>query len=218
VQETDIENTKVKFFLTVIAFITLTATAYGQVVFIPIPIGLISATVIPEHGFLPGKKFKFYPTIDKYDFGGLKVRVELFDDRPIVKLSQTECSEIPFTNTSEFESPSTIYKVGEYLDILFRQAGGVIDSNSTDTVQVRLEGIDSRLIGYDYVRVHGLCQIKIKYHGTTKTYCIDITDADKHSPISSNAFVTRLTATRILTSASIREVIEQFFADLKTNR
>jgi hypothetical protein len=83
-------------------------------------------------------------------------------------------------------------------------------------LQIKLEGIDSRLIGFGYIRVHGLCQMKIKYKGITKTYCIDITDADQNSPISSYAFVSRLTATRILASASIREVIEQFFVDLKT--
>jgi hypothetical protein len=203
--------------LTIIAFTIFSVTVYGQIIIIPIPIGLIS-TALPEHGFLPGSKFKLYPTIDKYDFSKLKVRIELFDDRPLVKLKKTECSDMKFTNTSEFESPRTIYKVEEYLDTLLRQAGAVIDSTSTDTIQVRLEGIDSRLIGFGNIRVHGLCQMKIKYHGATKTYCTDITDADKHSPISSNAFVSRLTATRILTSASIREVIEQFFMDLKTNK
>ncbi|HVU57086.1 MAG TPA: hypothetical protein VHD83_18620 [Puia sp.] len=49
----------------------------------------------------------------------------------------------------------------------------------------------------------------------TKTYCADITDKDPHSPVSSHAFVTRATGTRIITSAAIREVIERFFLDLK---
>ena len=206
-----------KKLLTLIAFSIFSVTIYGQIIVFPIPVGVISKAM-PEHGFLPGTKFKLYPTIDKYDFSELKVRIELFDDRPLVKLNKTECSEMQFTNTSEFESPGTIYKVKEYLDTLLRQTGAVIDSTSTDTIQVRLEGIDTRLIGFGNVRVHGLCQMKIKYHGKTNTYCTDITDADKHSPISKNAFVTRLTATRIMTSASIREVIEQFFLDLKTSK
>jgi hypothetical protein len=206
-----------KKLLTLIAFSIFSVTIYGQIIVFPIPVGVISKAM-PEHGFLPGKKFKLYPTIDKYDFSELKVRIELFDDRPLANLNKTECSEMQFTNSSEFESPGTIYKVKEYLDTLLRQTGAVIDSTSTDTIQVRLEGIDSRLIGFGNVRVHGLCQMKIKYHGKTNTYCTDITDADKHSPISKNAFVTRLTATRIMTSASIREVIEQFFVDLKTSK
>ena len=202
---------------TIITLTILSMTVYGQTIFIPIPIGP-NYIAFPEHGFLPGEKFKIYPTIDKYDFSDLKIRIELFDDRPIVKLKKIDCSQLQFTNASEFKSPSTIYKVKEYLDTLFLQTGAVIDSNATDTVQVRLEGIDSRLIGFGSIRVHGLCQMKIKYKGKTKTYCSDITDADKNSPISSKAFVTRLTATRILTSASIREVIEQFFVDLEANK
>lgn len=121
-----------------------------------------------------------------------------------------------FTNTSEFKNPESIYKVGQYLDTLFKQSNAILDLNSTDTLQVELEGIDVRLIGFGYIRVHGLCQMKVKYHNFSKTYCVDITDADKNSPVSSNAFVTRKTATRILASAAIREVIEQFFVDLQT--
>jgi len=176
---------------------------------------ILGATVMPEHGFLPGKKFKYYSTVDKYDFTGRKIRVELFDDRSTLKLKRTQCSEIDFTNTSEFVDPKCIFKVGKYIDTLFKSTGAILDSAATDTLQIRFEGIDSRLIGFGHIRVHGICQMKIKYRNVTKTYCIDITDADKHSPISPNAFVTRLTATRIMASASIREVIEQFFVDLK---
>jgi len=39
-----------------------------------------------------------------------------------------------------------------------------------------LEAIDSRLIGFGYIKIHGLCQIKVKYKGFNKTYCIDIKD------------------------------------------
>ena len=91
-----------------------------------------------------------------------------------------------------------------------------MDSTSTDTLHVNLQAIDSRLIGVGNISAHGLCQMKIKYHDHIKTYCTDITDSDKNSPISPTAFVTRLSATRIFASASIREVIEQFFIDLKS--
>ena len=57
---------------------------------------------------------------------------------------------------------------------------------------------------------------RILQENMIKHDCIDITDADKNSPISPNAFVTRKTATRIMASASIREIIEQFFIDFKT--
>ncbi|MGZ3865448.1 MAG: hypothetical protein ACXVC6_05400 [Bacteroidia bacterium] len=177
---------------------------------------MIGAVTMSEHGYLPGKKFKFYPTINKYDFNGMKLRVELFDDRDTLKLQKTTCSQLEFTNTSEFADPQCIFKVRSYLDTLIRQAGGRIDSSSTDTLRVRFEAIDARLIGFGAIRVHGLCQMKMKYHSIENRYCVDITDAHPHSPISPNAFVTRQTATRIMASASMREVIEMFFVDLQS--
>ncbi|MBL7113954.1 MAG: hypothetical protein ISS19_18595 [Bacteroidales bacterium] len=179
-----------------------------------VPTGIISASIVPEHGFLPGKKFKFYPTITKYDFFGKKFRVELFDDREILKLKKIQCSELEFTNTSEFSDPNCIFKISQYIDTLFKQSNAILDTTAYDTLVVTLEGIDARLLGHGYVRVHGLCQMKIKYHDFNKTYCIDITDKDHNSPISPNAFVTRLTATRIMASISMREIIEQIFLAL----
>lgn len=179
---------------------------------------ILFPTGMPEHGFLPGKKFQYYPTIHKYDFSARKLRVEVYDDRQKLNLTTPQCSDIEFTNSSEFANPGCIYKIGKYIDTLFKQAGATIDVTSSDTLQVRLEGIDARLIGFGFIRAHGLCQIKMKYHNITKTYCVDITDADEHSPVNQYAFVTRLTATRIMASASIREVIEKFFVDLKIER
>lgn len=191
-------------------------TVKGQIMIFPI--GKTGSTIMPEHGFLPGRKFKYYPTINKYDFKGLRLRVELFDDRINLKLKKTQCSEIEFTNTSEFTNPDCIYKVGKYVDTLLKQSGAIPDLTSTDTLRIRFEAIDSRLIGFGYIRAHGLCQMTVIYHNLEKTYCVDITDADKNSPIGPSAFVTRLTATRIMASASIREIIEQFFVDLKTSQ
>lgn len=171
--------------------------------------------LVPEHGYLPGKKFKFYPTINNYDFKGLRMRVELHDDRPTLRLTKTDCSGIPFTKTSEFESPRFVYRIREYIDTLFRHASIIVDTTSQNVLEARLEGLDARLFGFGYVRVHGLCQMKLKYHNYVKTYCVDITDADKHSPVGPNALVTRKTATRILVSAAIREVLEQFLIDLQ---
>jgi len=200
--------------LLLISTLCIVNSAHCQVIIVPI--GLIGASAMPEHGFLPGKKFKFYSTIGKYDFNGRQFRVELYDDRAILKLKKTECSDIEFTNTSEFSQPDCMNKVSQYIDTLFRQSNARVDSTATDTLKIKFEGIDARLIGFGYARVHGLCQMKVTYHNFNKTYCIDITDADKNSPIGPNAFVTRLTATRIMASASIREVLEQIIVDLKS--
>jgi len=192
----------------------ITSIGYGQIYYVQIlvPKGIL---IMPEHGFLPGKKFQYYPTVGQYDLEKRKIRVEVYDDRQNVRLKKAECSAVQFTNTSEFENPNCIYKFGQYVDTLLKQSKAVVDLNSIDTLQIKLEGIDARLIGFGNVRVHGLCQIKVQYRGKAKTYCIDITDADQHSPISKYAFVTRNSATRIMASAAMREVIEQFIADIK---
>jgi len=172
---------------------------------------------VPEHGFLPGKKFQFYSTIDKYNLSSLSVKIELYDDRNELNLQKVNCSEIMFTNTSEFAQSGYLSLIGQYMDTLLLAAGGVVDATSSDVVQIHLEGIDARMIkvGLAEFRAHGLCQLRIKYKGHEKTYCTDITDKDKHSPVSSRTWMTRKTSTRIIASAAIRETIEQFFRDIE---
>jgi hypothetical protein len=198
-----------RIFLFIVFFIPLLLK--GQVVVIPI---IVSSSMVSEHGFLPGKQFQFYSTIKEYDFGNKRFRVELFDDRKNLKLEKVDCSEISFTNTSEFASPGFIFTVGQYIDTLLRQSKAILDTMSTDTLKIKLQGFDVRLIGAGYVRVHGLCQIAIEYHHELRTFCTDITDADKNSPIGPSAIVTRKTATRIMASAAVREVVEQMINDL----
>jgi hypothetical protein len=178
-------------------------------------VGPFGQGFMPEHGFLPGKKFKFYPTIDKYDFSGQKIRVELYDQRERLNLVTIPCGQVEIDNKSEFAGANGMQKVGEYFQYLFSQSGIVPDSSAGDTLKVFLEALDARLIGFGSITAHGLCQMQMQFKNISKTYCADITDKDPHSPIGKNAFVTRKTATRVIASAGIREVIEQFFADLK---
>lgn len=175
----------------------------------------IGMALMPEHGFLGGKKFKIYPAIGKHDLGGLKLRIELRDVRDSLRLQKVDCSPIAFTNTSEFVGPGGAHVVAEYLDSLFTEANCVVDSTSDDVLHVTLEGMDARLIGFGSITAHGLCQMSVQYQHFAHTYCVDITDKDPHSPISSHAFVTRKTGTRIIMSAGIREVVEQMLTDLQ---
>jgi hypothetical protein len=175
----------------------------------------LGAAFMPEHGFLGGKKFKIYPAIDKHDLGGLKLRIELRDVRDSLKLQKVDCSPIEFTNTSEFVGSGGTHAVAEYLDSLFTGANAVVDSTADDVVHVTLEGMDARLIGFGSITAHGLCQMSVQWKNFSRTYCADITDKDPHSPISSHAFVTRKTGTRIIMSAGIREVIEKMLTDMQ---
>ena len=192
-------------------FILTTNLSYSQII---IPI-LFGKEMVPEHGFLPGRKFPIYKTIENYDFGGISYRVELYDDREKLRLHRIQCSNIEIENASELSSKFAILKLNEYVDSIFRQSNIRIDSSESNKIEIRLQAIDSRLIGFGKIKVHGLCQLLIKFNGSSRIYCVDISDGDKNAPLGSNAIVTRKTASRFMASASIRECIEKFLADLK---
>ena len=180
--------------------------------------GLVYAAtkdIMPEHGFLPGKSFPTYPTVKPFDFKNLKLKVILYNDRDIRKMTKIDCSEVEINNKSELKAEQGTVKVWDYLNTLFLQSKIIIDTTSKDELEVRLTALDCRLIGHRQVVVHGLCQMEFKYKGITKTYCTDIKDGDTNAPLGKNSFVSRKTATRYMASASIRETIEKFLTDLE---
>ncbi len=187
--------------------------AYSQILIVPT--GMAGASLMPETGFLPGKKFPIYKTIQKFNFNGLTLKVEIIDKRSRLNLEKIECSSIPLNNLTELHDQHFILKFGQYVDSIFTQANITIDSSSSNKMEITLEAIDSRLIGFGKIVAHGLCQIKVNYDNKIKVYCIDLTDADKNAPISSNSFVTRKTAIRVMGSAAVREVLEQLLIDLR---
>jgi hypothetical protein len=176
---------------------------------------VIAKDIMPEHGFLSGKKFPTYSTVDKYDFKNIKLKVILYDSRDSLKLNTIFCSNIPLTNTSEFEKEQGISKVWEYINKLFLESNIIIDKNATQVLEIHLAALDSRLIGFGQISAHGLCQIDVKYKNISKTYCTDIEDGDKNAPLSKTSFVSRKTATRYMASSSIRETIEKFLKELR---
>lgn len=178
----------------------------------------MAAPPMPEHGFLPGKKFKFYPAIGKYDLHGKKLRVELHDERDSLHLQRVDCSPMVLTNTSEFEGPYGVHVVENYFDTLFPPAGIVLDTTATDVLKVNLEALDARLVGFGSITAHGLCEMSVEWRGNRHEYCVDITDKDPHSPISSHAFVTRKTGTRVIASAAIRELLEKIMTDIEFDK
>jgi hypothetical protein len=198
-------------------FLFSVAAAEAQHIVIVVTFAWMGGTgaTMPEHGFLPGKKFKFYPAIGKYDLHGKRLRVELHDERDSLKLKQVECSPVEMTNTSEFEGPYGAHVVENYIDTLFAPAGIVLDTTATDVLKVNLEALDARLVGFGSITAHGLCMVSTEWKGNIHHYCVDITDKDPHSPISSHAFVTRKTGTRVIASAAIREILEKVMTDLK---
>lgn len=175
----------------------------------------IAMAVMPEHGFLGGKAFKYYPLTRQYDLHGKKLRVELHDVRDSLKLKGVSCSMEELTRTSEFEGMQGTHVVEHYFDTLFPAANIVLDTTAADVLRVDLEAFDVRLIGFGNITAHGMCMVKVHWRGNVHDYCVDLTDKDPHSPVSSHAFVTRKTATRIIASAAIREILEKIITDLE---
>ncbi len=176
---------------------------------------VLAKEIMPEHGFLPRKKFPTYPAVNAFDFKGLELKVVLYNDRDERNLTKINCSEVEINNKSEFKAEQGTVKVWDYLNYLFLKSKIVIDTSSTDELEIRLAALDCRLIGFGQATIHGLCQMEFKYKGITKTYCTDIEDGEANAPLSKTSFVTRKTATRYMASASIRETIEKFLIDLK---
>jgi len=171
-----------------------------------------------EHGFLPGRPFKYYPATRKYDLGGKRLRIELHDERDSLKLKRLDCAKVSLTNTSEFEGRYGTRVMERYIDSLFAAANVVLDTAATDVLKVNLQALDSRLVGVIVGRAHGLCKMSVEWRGNTHNYCVDITDKDPHSPVSSSAWITRETATRVITAAAIREVLESILTDLEFDK
>jgi len=207
-----------KHLLLLLSFCALLAGAEAQ--HIIVSYGLvpdIAMATMPEHGFLGGKKFKFYPATRPYDLHGKKLRVELHDVRDSLKLQRVECFPIELTRTSEFEGVYGTQIVEHYFDTLLPAAQVILDTTASDVLKVDLEAFDVRLIGFGNITAHGICLVKVHWRGNVHDYCVDITDKDPHSPVSSHAFVTRKTATRIIGSAAIREIVEHTLTDLEVD-
>ena len=98
---------------------------------------------------------------------------------------------------------------------MVKRANGIIDSIADNNVNIDIEIISPKLIGFGYIKVHGLCQIKVKTEFFSKTYCCDIRDGDDGAPLAWYSFDTRKSALRKMTSASIRNCIENFVSDME---
>ncbi len=170
---------------------------------------------MPQYGFLPGKKFPTYDTRYPFDFQKRTISVTLQDMRDSLQMKRVNCSELDLKNKSEFRGEQGTLKVWQYLNHLLSTSNIVIDNAATDTLKVKLRVLDSRLFGFGQVEVHGICEMEFEFHGVSKIYCVDLEDGDPTAPLGWDSVVTRKTASRLITSASIRDLIEQFLNDFE---
>lgn len=171
----------------------------------------VPTTVQLKYGFLPGVKFPIYPTISKYDLKGKKINPIYRDERYL--FSKSSCSPWNFQKDSEFEGLYGLILFKTYFDSLLVNSNAIIDTTNGELIIVSLQVLQPLLFGRGHITVHGLCQLKVQFNEDAVIYCADIKDGDPNSPLSSDAFVTRKTAYRKMTSASMREAIEKYLID-----
>lgn len=167
--------------------------------------------ISPKYGFLPGVKIPIFKTVVPHDLKGKRIHPIYKDKRS--QFTSLSCSDIVFQKDSEFEGlyGSLFFKA--YFDSLLVYANAVIDTINGEKTFIYLEVLSPQFIGIGNVKVHGLCQFSVQVADLDKRYCTDIKDGDPNSPIGAKDFVTRKTAYRKMTSASIRESIEKFITE-----
>jgi len=185
---------------------------------VAILLGLSSAAQYSEYGFLPGKKFPFYKSIGTHDLQSKRIRIQVKDERKALGLESISCSEIPLRNQTEFKGEYGEEVIRKYLTRLLADAHAISDSLADEILEIEIQALDARLVGFGSITAHGLCQLKISYQGESLVMCTDLTDKDPHSPISSKAWVTRKTATRVILSAAIRETVEKIISMMERDR
>ena len=174
---------------------------------------LTSSTSL-KYGFLPGVECPIYDfSIKQYDICQYKFKLNLIDKRN--ERLMLNCSKISPETDSEFEGQSGINFFKNYFNILIKKANGIIDSSADKNIDIEIEIISPKLIGFGYIKVHGICQINVKTEYFTKTYCCDIRDGDEGAPLEWYSIDTRKSALRKMTSASIRNCIENLISDLE---
>jgi hypothetical protein len=182
-------------------------------------LGGIAASSSLKYGFLPGVKCPIYDFSKKqYDICQYYFKFNLIDKRQNKR--NLSCSQIIPETDSEFEGEAGYNFFKTYFDTLIKKANGIIDSSNginDKKIDLNIEIISPKLIGFGFIKVHGLCQINVTTEFFTKTYCCDIKDGDDSSPLEWYSFDTRKSALRKMTSASIRNCIEDLISDLELN-
>lgn len=194
--------------------LSLNLNSYSQGVIIATMAALANKNVIPSK--VIDNKYPLYLTNKKFDFNSTKIKIDFLDNRNLLNLKKVQCSEIIIRNNTEFSSETGARLVKVHLDSLFSKSNLIMNKNNFDAlpIKVELNVLDSQTKGFISYSIHSICQMKFTFKEFTKTYCIDLVDGAANSPLSKDSVVTKENAIRIMTSASIRDVIEMFLNDL----
>jgi hypothetical protein len=176
-------------------------------------------TVNPEtsrvlkYGYLPAGKYEYYQPIKKIDLQRRKFKYLVVDNR--FNNRQSVCSTMLVDIDSELEGELGIQFFEDYLKAMTEYGSGSIDTSSGEPIRVELEVLSPKMVGFVYVRVHGLVQFNVISDKIKKRYCSDMVDGDPDAPFGKHAVATRRHAMRKMVSGSARRALEEFFTDLQ---
>lgn len=164
------------------------------------------------YGYLPGMPYTILEPRSPIYLHGKTFNLEFHDSRgTIIKI---DCSKHTLDRNTELEGKLGMQYLRACVVAMIENSNGKIDEASPNKVVIELEGLSFKLVGAIYIVAHGFVQFKASSAFLNKTYCSDLTDHDKDSPVKWHSFVSRKTATALIVSASMRRAVEEFVTDL----
>ena len=169
-----------------------------------------------KYGYLPGGDYQYYQPLHKYDLNRKEIIYVTNDKRDNIR--KIECSGTELDRNTELEGKTGYDYFTNYLKAMTEYNNGVVNPNSMDTIYVDLQAISSQIFGFGYLRVFGDTKFTVNYKGNVKSYCAEVGDGDKDSPLGKMDFDTRKGAMRKLASASTRKALEEFMEDIQNQK
>ena len=161
-----------------------------------------------KYGFLPASGYPFYAPRRYPNLMGKKIVFVINDKRHTIY--KANCTNESIQRDSELEG-----KLGSdyFSDYITKLSSESYEAGIPDTVLIDLEVLTPAMIGFGFVKVHGIVQFKVYRKKFTKSYCVDIKDGDSESPINTFSFDTRRGAMRKMMSAALTKVGQEFLED-----
>ncbi len=170
----------------------------------------IVKNVLGKYETINISEFKFYETINKYDFNSIRLKIVIVDDRKKLNLFSINCSR--FEVLGQFENDCGNYNASEfvahYINFLFKSSNIIIDSTATDVLEIHIQSLDAIILDYYGTIGYGFCQMEVIYKDKKNIFCAQISLQDYDLPFS-KIFWDYEDGAKKLISASIKETIEK---------
>lgn len=179
---------------------------------------LTSCANIIYYGYLPGSEYSYYEPFHLRDLKRLKINLRVIDNR--TNNFRISCSSIQLDRYSELEGRNGFDYFKNYCRAMIEFNNGIIDTSSTDTLTIKLNGFSSKLYGFVYIRIYGLVEFSANGLGIeNRTFCSEMMDGDNDAPLQWYSFDTRKGAFRKIVSGSTRRVLEELIhaIEIKSN-